>query len=97
MSLNDKLLSGPDLLKSLLGVLMRFRQKPIAFVGDIKEMFLQIKIRSEDQPYQRFLWRGNNRNCEPDVYCMTSMIFGSTSSPCSAIYIKNANAMESKA
>lgn len=94
VSLNDKLLPGPDLLKSLHGVLMRFRQKPIAIVGDIKEMFLQIKIRPEDRQSQRFLWRGRNKDHEPEIYCMTSMIFGSTSSPCSAIYVKNKNAME---
>ena len=43
-SLNDQLSSGLNYLNSLLGVLMRFRRKRIAFTADIKEMFLQIKI-----------------------------------------------------
>ncbi|XP_051162206.1 uncharacterized protein LOC127282148 [Leptopilina boulardi] len=94
VSLNSSLLTGPDLVCSLYGVLLRFRQKKIAFMGDIKEMFLQIKIREEDQGAQRFLWRGMNRECDPEVYVMTSMLFGATSSPCTAQYIMNKNAKD---
>nr|XP_012153196.1 PREDICTED: uncharacterized protein LOC105664201 [Megachile rotundata] len=93
-SLNDALLAGPDMFNSLLGSLLRFRQKRIAFTADIKEMFLQIKIRPEDRFAQHFLWRGMDRTIEPREYVMTSMIFGATSSPCSAQYVKNLNAQE---
>ena len=44
-SFNDLLLTGPDLLKNLLGVLMRFRQERVAFKGDVKDMLLKIKVR----------------------------------------------------
>ncbi|XP_076247767.1 uncharacterized protein LOC143187433 [Calliopsis andreniformis] len=94
VSLNDHLLAGPDMLNSLLGTLFRFRQGLIAFTGDIKEMFLQIKIRTEDQRAQCFLWRGKDRRRPPETYIMTSMIFGAASSPCSALYVRNRNAEE---
>ena len=34
-ALNTVLMKGPDLLKSLVGVLIRFREKPAAICGDI--------------------------------------------------------------
>ncbi|XP_045495970.1 uncharacterized protein LOC123694549 [Colias croceus] len=93
LSLNDHLLKGPDLIQSLPGVLMRFRQRNIAITADIKEMFMQIKIKNEDRDALRYLWRGDRRdNTAPDEYRMTSLIFGATCSPAIAIYIKNRNA-----
>ena len=47
-SLNTNLLTGPDLLNSLLGVLMRFRENPIAVLADIEGMFTQIAINQTD-------------------------------------------------
>ncbi|XP_017888626.1 uncharacterized protein LOC108630075 [Ceratina calcarata] len=93
-SFNSFLLAGPDLLKSLLGVLMRFRQFAYAIKADIRDMFLKIKISKEDQDAQRFLWRGANRTGEPKECIFTSVLFGAKSSPCTAIYIKNKNASQ---
>jgi len=92
VSLNDKLLSGPDLLVPLVKVLFTFRQREIGFGGDIAEMFHRVLIRAEDLPSQRFLWRDGDTSRTPDVHEMCAMIFGSTCSPCSAHYVKNRNA-----
>ena len=89
---NDNLLNGPDLVTSIISVLIKFRQGKFAICGDIKEMFHQMSIRQDDRCSQRFLWRGMQRNIEPDVYKMNVMIFGSSSSPCSAQFVKNLNA-----
>ncbi|CAG9103784.1 unnamed protein product [Plutella xylostella] len=93
-SLNDMLLTGPDLLQSLPGVVMRFRQHPYAVSADIKEMFMQIRIKECDRDALRFLWRGDRREGTPDEYRMTSVIFGASSSPCTALFIKNRNARD---
>ncbi|XP_070569421.1 uncharacterized protein [Ptychodera flava] len=54
VSLNNLLLQGPDLTDNLLGVLLRFRQEPIALMADIEAMFHQrygwdAKIKEDDR------------------------------------------------
>ena len=48
VALNDKMLSGPDLLQSLIGKIFRFREHQIALSADIEAMFLQIAVPSGD-------------------------------------------------
>ncbi|XP_039869513.1 uncharacterized protein LOC120722563 [Simochromis diagramma] len=55
VSLNSKLLQGPDLTSMLIGVLTRFRKEPVVIAADIKAMFHQVKIPEEDQDMLRFL------------------------------------------
>ena len=59
-SLNHDLLKGPDLTNSLVGVLWRFRQEPIAFTCDIEQMFYQFGVNPEHRDYLRFLWFKDN-------------------------------------
>ncbi|XP_063547169.1 uncharacterized protein LOC134754760 [Cydia strobilella] len=91
-SLNDFLLTGPDLLASLFGIMVRFREDRVAVTGDIKDMFLRIKINPVDQNAIKFLWRGRNPTGPVKTYAMTSLIFGANCSPFIAQYIKNKNA-----
>lgn len=55
ISLNSELLQGPNLNSSLPGVLVRFRKEPVAFMGDIKAMFHQVRVPEEDRDLLRFL------------------------------------------
>ena len=55
-SLNSQLLQGPNLTSSLLGVLTRFRQEPVAVMGDIQKMFYQVKVAETDKDFLCFLW-----------------------------------------
>ncbi|KAJ0184295.1 hypothetical protein K1T71_000718 [Dendrolimus kikuchii] len=94
VSLNSLLLQGPDLLQNLLHILFRFREGRVALTADIKEMFPQIRIRHEDRDALRFLWRDGDQKQLIKEYRMTSVIFGASSSPFMALYIKNKNAEE---
>lgn len=54
MSLNDVLLSGPDLNNTLLGVLIRFRKEPVVVAADIEQMFYCFKVCQEHRNFLRF-------------------------------------------
>ena len=56
-SLNDKQLTGPELLQSLVGINFRFREHQIALTADIEAMFLQVKVPQQECRVLRFLWR----------------------------------------
>ena len=62
-SLNDHLLTGPELTNTLVGVLCRFRKGPIAIMCDAEKMF---HVRPEHQDYLRFSWWENgDLECPP--------------------------------
>ena len=54
-SLNDNLLSGPDLLNNLVGILMRFRTGKIGIMADIEQMFHQVRVCEADRDSLPFL------------------------------------------
>ncbi|XP_065073508.1 uncharacterized protein LOC135697661 [Ochlerotatus camptorhynchus] len=93
VSFNDLMLKGPDMLTALPAVLLRFRQKRVAFSGDIKEMFHQFLIRKRDKQAQRFVFRECPRQ-PPQIFVMDVATFGAACSPCIAQYLKNRNAEE---
>ncbi|XP_058816853.1 uncharacterized protein LOC131680147 [Topomyia yanbarensis] len=95
VSLNSVLLKGPDQLCDLFNILVRFREGRIALTGDVRDMFLQIRMRSEDQQCQRFLWYDESGNIV--VYVLQVMTFGACCSPSSAQFVKNLNAERFKA
>ena len=81
-SLNEYLLSGPDLTNSLVGVLLRSRLKPILLTCDLQKMFHRFYVREEDRDYLRFLWwPGGDVNLDPVTYRMKVHLFGAKSSP----------------
>ena len=82
--LNDYWMKGPDLLNDLFGVVLRFRENEIAFIGDMSKMYLRIRIPEADQHVHRFLWRNLQTDREPDVYVKTVLSFGDKPAPAMA-------------
>lgn len=96
-SLNGELLQGPNLTSSLLGVLTRFRQEPVAVMGDIQAMFHQVKVAEQDRDFLRFLWwPQGDMSRELQDYRMTVHLFGAVSSPSCASYALRRTADDNK-
>ena len=85
VALNDKLLPGPDLLQSLIGIIFRFREHQIALSADIEAIFLQVAVPHDDSRCLRFLWREDPEQ-RIEVYEYTRHVFGAKSSPTCANY-----------
>lgn len=56
VSLNDTLLTGPDLINPLVGVLCRFRKEAVAIICDIERMVYQFSVTPDFRDYLKFLW-----------------------------------------
>ena len=94
--LNDCLEAGPSLHNDLPGILMRFRERPVALAGDVSDMFCHVRLRPEDCKYHRYLWRDMETDRQPDVYEMNCLVFGDKSSPCEANYAVQRTAEDNK-
>jgi len=55
-SLIAQVLQGPDQANKVVGVLLRFRKKPVALMADVEAMYQQLKVHPDDVDALRFLW-----------------------------------------
>ena len=79
--LNDNLLTGPDLLNSLLGVIFRFRRHKITVSADIKGFFHQVYVDERDAFVFQFWWYEDKECTKPRLSYLKVHIFGAKSSP----------------
>ena len=87
ISLNSVLLQGLDMMNSLLGIILRFRQERIAITMDVQHMFYNFKVPNDQHCYLRFIWHKGNNFYQPLVdYQMTRQAFGKISSQAVANY-----------
>ena len=75
--LNDMLLTGPDLLANLLGIILRFREKRYPLSADIEAMYMQVSARPADRKFLQFLWG----ETDPHFFEYLRFVFGAKCSP----------------
>ena len=80
-SLNECLETGPPMQNLLWEVLVRNRVKPIALAADIKQAFLQVRIRPEHRDALRFHSIKNKDPSAIEVLQFTRALFGLVQSP----------------
>ncbi|XP_056009395.1 uncharacterized protein LOC130051467 [Ostrea edulis] len=79
--------SVPDMINSLLGILLRFRKDEVAMAADVEVMFYRFRVNGAHRNFLHFFWyRGNNPNDIMIEYRMTSHVFGNSPSPAIASY-----------
>ena len=75
--LNEYWGKGPDaFINNLLGILIRFREDYVGFVGDISKMYNSVFTSLLDQHCHRYLWRNMELNRETDTYVITAVNMG---------------------
>ena len=81
VSLNKELLPGPDVMNSLVGVLIRFCQDNIAMMCDIDQMFNSFHVDPKHQNFLPFLWFKDNPSKRIIRIKMTVHLFSKGPSP----------------
>ena len=92
LSLNDILMKGPNVLTSLLQVLVKWRLFPVAFLGDISKMYHNVRTGELEANLRRLLWRGCEQDRSPDVYCFEKVTFGDRPAGCIVVSALQATA-----
>ena len=80
-SLNECLHVGPPLQNKLWAVLVRARFQPVALTGDMKQAFLQIRIRKDDRDTLRIHWISDLETKRVETFRFTRALFGLAPSP----------------
>lgn len=84
-SLNESAYAGIDLLTNLTSLLFKFRSNNYVLIGDIKQAFLQIKLKDDfDRNKFSFFWR---KNGELMMYRYSTLVFGFCTSPFALNYV----------
>ncbi len=56
VSLNQRLLQGPDLTNTLIGVLTHFREESVAMMANVEAMYHQVRVPEKDTNLLHFFW-----------------------------------------
>ncbi|XP_055543590.1 uncharacterized protein LOC129729131 [Wyeomyia smithii] len=78
ISLNDRLLIGPNVNEPLFNVFSRWRTYRIAFTADVEKMYRQVLLNREDIDFQRIVWR-EHPNKPLEYYRLLTVTYGTAS------------------
>ena len=70
-----------------MNVSLRLRRYPVEIVGDISEMYLQVKIKVEGRSMFVFPWRYLDEKKSPVIHEFTRIMFGMNAAPFKVQYV----------
>ncbi|GFY13307.1 DUF1758 domain-containing protein [Trichonephila clavipes] len=94
--LNSFLLNGGIIQQDLFSVVSRFRKHEYAFSADIKKMYRQILVDSNQRDLQRIMWK-TSADAPVKTYKLATVTYGTVSAPFLATRILKVLADEEKA
>ena len=68
------ILKGSDFLNNLVGVLLKFRERQFAIIGDITQMFHQVQVLPADRDALRSLWCFSKDSPTDTYICLEKQI-----------------------
>jgi hypothetical protein len=71
----------PNLLELIPAILLRFREKKVVAVADIRKAFQMVGLAEQDRNYQRFLWWEDKDLKKLKVYRHCRVVFRMNCSP----------------
>ena len=80
-------MTDPDMMNSLLGILLKFRRQRIAVTADIEKMFNGFLVKQEHRNFLKFFWyHDNNTKLDMIEYLMKVHVFEICASPAIATF-----------
>ncbi|XP_011702045.1 PREDICTED: uncharacterized protein LOC105458437 [Wasmannia auropunctata] len=80
LSLNDKLMTGPNLQADLQEILIRFRTHTFVLTADVVSMFRQVRVDKQDRNLQLILWRHDITQAR-QLYRLNTLTYGTACAP----------------
>ena len=97
VSINKKLMFGPDLTNQIISILVKFRKDFVAEMADIEAMFCQVFAADQYRNLLIFLcWENRDISEQPQHYHMNVQVFGRTLFPSCSNYVLRRTARDHK-
>ena len=95
VSIDNKLLKGPDLLNNLGSILINFRKGKYSVSGDIEKMLYEVKVKEGDRDALKLFWWGSPTD-EISHFLMLVGRFGNINSPCYSNYALKCSGLDQR-
>ncbi|XP_039438683.1 uncharacterized protein LOC120419884 [Culex pipiens pallens] len=95
LSLNDVMLTGPTVQRTLFDIVLRFRCHKYVFTADVPKMYRQVEVHEKDRKYQQILWRDDHQQPLRTIE-LSTVTYGTAAAPFLATRALNQLALDER-